>query len=232
MLPLTLLRHRGFLPLCAPAAAPPRYFTRWSALAKGTTLKHTNALGATTNVSSRFLTTATVASGTSNTASVLSPSLDMPMSVSQLCAACDEHLKKTLSAKRQQLDAMERVKAECDEIACRYPDAFMRQLFVFLVLQVAVLFDWTYIHFDWSFVEPITYLLGYSATWIAIAWYGAMQHEFGYDALRRFLQSAKSERLYKDRQFDLQAYEALRVEVAQLDQLVHSLENLEVSSKV
>lgn len=141
-------------------------------------------------------------------------------------AARDGHLKKTLTAKLRQLDAMERIKAECDEIAFHYPDVFMKQLFAFLVLQAAVLFDWTYVHFDWNFVEPITYLVGYSATWIAIAWYGAMQQEFSYESLHRFLQNAKRERLYKAHQFDQQAYEALRVEVAKLDRVVRGLEGV------
>ncbi|KAK7200171.1 hypothetical protein NESM_000067800 [Novymonas esmeraldas] len=146
--------------------------------------------------------------------------------VATLRAARDGHLRRTLDAKRQELAAMERVKAQCDAAAARYPDAFMKGIFAFLVMQTAVLFDWTYVHFDWALVEPITYLVGYSATWIAIAWYGTMQHEFGYESLRRLLQSTKSRKLYAVHGFDVQAHELLKMEVAKLDAVVRSLHGL------
>ncbi|KAG5480124.1 hypothetical protein CUR178_06176 [Leishmania enriettii] len=220
-----LLRHRRPLPLCVAAAPLTRRCAHSSALTTRTTLARTNTLCSTLSMACRLLTTRTAADGRFSTAS---SSLNAPIDVPQLRVARDARLKKALAAKRQQLEAMERVKAECDKVAYHYPDVFMAQLFAFLALQAAVLFDWTYVHFDWNFVEPITYLIGYSATWIAIAWYGTMQHEFGYQSLRSFLQSAKCERLYKARQFDLQAYEALQGEVAKLDRVVRSLEELEI----
>lgn len=225
MLPLTLLRRCNSLPLCVSAPPLSRRCTLSSALAKETTSTHPSTFRTASITKRRFLATAAGANGSPTTDS---SSLDLPTEVSHLRAARDGHLKKMLAAKLQQLDAMERIKAECDEIAFHYPDAFMAQLFAFLVLQAAVLFDWTYVHFDWNFVEPITYLIGYSATWIAIAWYGAMQQEFGYESLRRFLQNAKCERLYKAHRFDRQAYEALRVEVAKLGRVVRGLEELQM----
>lgn len=147
-------------------------------------------------------------------------------STAALRAARDGDLRATLTAKRAALAELERTKEVCDKLAYHYPDKFMKRLFAFLVLQAVVLYDWTYVHFDWNLVEPITYLVGYSATWIAIAWYGTMQHEFGYASLRSFLQTRKRDKLYKAKQFDPQAYEALRAEVAQLDRIVRSLEGL------
>ncbi|GET88270.1 hypothetical protein, conserved [Leishmania tarentolae] len=222
MLPLTLLRHCSSLPRCAAAAPLSRRCTQSSAVEKFT-LSHTSTFRTAFVTNYRLLATATSAN-TSAAASSSSPG--PPIDVCHLRAARDGHLKRMLAAKVQQLGEMERIKAECDELAFHYPDVFMRQLFVFLVLQAAVLFDWTYIHFDWNFVEPITYLIGYSETWLAIAWYGTMQQEFSYESLRRFLQNAKCEKLYTTHRFDQQAYEALRVEVAKLERVMRSLKEL------
>ncbi|CAJ1024871.1 putative Mitochondrial calcium uniporter [Leishmania utingensis] len=222
MLPLELLRYRNSLLLSAAAAPLSRRCIHSSALAKETASTRATTLPTAFIMSCRFLMTAAAANDSS---SAHSSPRNASIDVSQL-RGVRETLKKTLAAKRQQLDAMEHIKVECAKIAYHYPDVFMKQLFAFLVLQAVVLFDWTYVHFGWNFVEPITYLLGYSATWIAIAWYGAMQHEFSYEALRRALHDAKWDRLCKARQFDQKAYEALQAEVKKLDKVVRSLEEL------
>lgn len=146
--------------------------------------------------------------------------------VAALRAARDGFLASRLHAARVELAALEDIKKQCDVAAQRLPDRRMRQLFVFLLFQAGVLFDWTYVHFDWNLVEPITYLVGYSVTWIAILWYGALQREFSYDTWRSMLQKRERERLYAQHRFDLRHYEQLRVEVVRLERVLRSLEPL------
>jgi hypothetical protein len=148
------------------------------------------------------------------------------VSVATLRAARDGPLRARLNNARAELEKLEELKARCDAAAQRFPDRRMRQLFVFLLVQAAVLFDWTYIHFDWNLVEPITYLLGYSATWIAILWYGLLQREFSYDGLRHMLRDQQQRKLYTQHKFDVAHYECLKREVATLEKVLRSLEPL------
>ena len=143
-----------------------------------------------------------------------------------LRAARDGPLRVRLTKKRAELAKLAELKRRCDEAAQRLPDKRMKQLFLFLLFQAAVLFDWTYIHFDWNLTEPITYLIGYSATWIAILWYGALQREFSYDVLRSMLRDQQRVKLYTQHKFDVAHYEKVKAEVAKLEKVLRSLEPL------
>ncbi|KPA78150.1 hypothetical protein ABB37_06326 [Leptomonas pyrrhocoris] len=151
---------------------------------------------------------------------------DSAITTAALRAARDGPLKARCSEMRSELEELERIKNLCDAAAQRHLDRKMQQLFLLLLFQAVVLFDWTYVHFDWNLVEPITYLIGYSATWIAILWYGALQREFSYDTLRDMLREQQCERLYAQHKFDLAHYEKVKVEVDRLQRVLRSLEPL------
>lgn len=132
-------------------------------------------------------------------------------------------LQSLLAAKSARLAALHTAQAACRHVAHRHPDRYMAGLFAFFALQAVVLFDWTFIHFDWNLTEPITYLLGYSATWVALAWYGNMQQEFGFDSLRELIEHRKLTALYRQRGIDVAKVARLEEEVERLARMVHGL---------
>lgn len=138
-------------------------------------------------------------------------------------------LQSMLSRKQMELQRQQQQKVLCDAAARQHPDALMRRIFLFLVLQAAVLFDWTYIHFDWNLVEPITYLIGYSATWIALGWYGAVKSEFSYDTLQEAVEERYRVKLYRQHDFHLERYEKLKNEVAVLEKVIRGMKRLEMA---
>ncbi|EPY36283.1 hypothetical protein STCU_00663 [Strigomonas culicis] len=146
--------------------------------------------------------------------------------VAALTAYRAHTLEPLLAAKLQQLGQMEALKRQCDAEAATYPRLWKLAVLGFLSLQVVVLFDWTYIHFDWNLTEPITYLLGYSFTWLSLLWYGNLQQEFGYGRVHELLQQRQCARLYRRRGVDLVLYEQLRAETDVLQRRLRSLEYL------
>lgn len=129
-------------------------------------------------------------------------------------------LEAVLQSKAARLAELHAVQQVCRSEAHRHPDRYAFAGFVFLFAQAVILFDWTYVHFDWNLVEPITYLLGYSATWIALAWYGNMQEEFGFDSIRKMLEVRKLEALYAAKGLDVKELERLEVEVERLRRML------------
>lgn len=129
-----------------------------------------------------------------------------------------------LHAKRTRLKEMEHWQEVCDTCAAAYPKTCMWGVFAFLAGQASILFDWTYAHFDWNLVEPITYLIGYSATWMSLAWYGNMQTEYGYDSVQQLLHDNRQRVLYRKYGVDVKEIVRLRDEVALLEKLVRACE--------
>ncbi|CCW71823.1 unnamed protein product [Phytomonas sp. Hart1] len=132
----------------------------------------------------------------------------------------DHLLLPLLEAKRSRLRDLQAHKTALDQTARRYADRFFFSSFAMLIVQFAVLFDWTYIHFDWNFVEPITYLLGYCETWIALAWYGNMHREYEQDSLREIIERKQQNKLYLRHALDLSELNRLKEEVEVLEMLV------------
>lgn len=151
---------------------------------------------------------------------------DVSLSRSTLEEHREQSIRLLLRAKEARLRVLDEIKRECDAEASHYPNRFMYGIGAFLLAQVVVLFDWTYVHFDWNLTEPITYLLGYSATWIAIGVYGMCQSEFSYDALRQTLETSRQTKLYKRRGLDIAEYTRLVVEVDKLEKILRSLEGI------
>mmetsp|Transcript_20414 Transcript_20414/g.63455 ORF Transcript_20414/g.63455 Transcript_20414/m.63455 type:complete len:164 (-) Transcript_20414:45-536(-) len=107
-------------------------------------------------------------------------------------------------------------KQQLDEQAQKYPDRHAWGIFAYLVAQNAVLFQWTYYQFDWNLVEPITYLLGYSVTWLCTLVYFAFGKEFTYDSLREHLTSRRRDALYAASDFDIRKFRAVEARRARL----------------
>ncbi|EPY43188.1 hypothetical protein AGDE_00734 [Angomonas deanei] len=139
----------------------------------------------------------------------------------------DNVLLPRVEEKKQQLQELEKVKQHCDKIATAYPRRHSLAQLGFLLFQLVILFDWTYIHFDWSLTEPITYVLGYSATWFAVLWYGNLQREFGYGSYRDLLEAKRRKQLYAECSVDEDQYEQLKEELAALEIQLRSLKNIE-----
>lgn len=135
-------------------------------------------------------------------------------------ASSQAALRALLDAKSARLVELHAVQQECRHEARRHPDRYMFAAFAFLLVQAVVLFDWTYIHFDWNLVEPITYLIGYAGTWIALAWYGNMQEEFGFDSLREMIEVRKLNSLYAAKGVDVAEVDRLEDEVERLKRMV------------
>lgn len=131
-----------------------------------------------------------------------------------------------LEQKRAELGELDARKALCEREAESHAQRGMLFLFAAFALQTAVLFDWTYIHFDWNLVEPITYLLGYSLTWVAIWWYGNLQREFSMDSLRDYVRGRRLERLYAQRGVCPARHRQLREEVGALERRCRALEGV------
>jgi hypothetical protein len=107
-------------------------------------------------------------------------------------------------------------KAELDAAAAKYPDRHAWGIFAYLVAQNAVLFQWTFYQFDWNLVEPITYLLGYSVTWLCTLVYFAFGKEFTYDALRDHLTARRRDALYAANDFDVARFRTLEARQSRL----------------
>ena len=107
-------------------------------------------------------------------------------------------------------------KLELDAQAEKYPDRHAWGIFAYLVVQNAVLFQWTYFQFDWNLVEPITYLLGYAVTWLCTLVYFAFGKEFTYDGLRSHLTEQRRESLYASSDFDIRKFRALEARRSRL----------------
>ncbi|CCW63803.1 unnamed protein product [Phytomonas sp. EM1] len=139
----------------------------------------------------------------------------------------DHLLLPLLRAKRSRLQDLQVRKEALDQIAHRSVDRLFFAIFAVLLVQFVVLFDWTYIHFDWNFVEPITYLLSYCETWIALAWYGNMHSEYEYDSLRELLERKRRNKLYVQHALEVSELNQLKDEVEILEGLVRALEGID-----
>ena len=92
-----------------------------------------------------------------------------------------EQLVERQTAIEKQLEPLRALKGQLDQQAARHPDLAMGGMGLYLCAQTALLFHWVYFRFDWNLVEPITWLLGYSVTWLALAMYFKTGKEFTFD---------------------------------------------------
>jgi hypothetical protein len=125
-------------------------------------------------------------------------------------------LEEQINRCATQLAEMDRVKAALDNDArCRAHRA-IQTVFALLVAQFGVLFYWVFVIFDWNLVEPVTYFLGYTGTWLSVVFYGRTGMEFTYDAAREWVRLRMAKRLYARGGFDTARYAALQATLKRL----------------
>jgi hypothetical protein len=117
-------------------------------------------------------------------------------------------------------------KTQLDAQALRYPDVLMAAGFAWLCGQTALLFYWVYCQFDWNLVEPITYLLGYSVTWLSVAVFFTTGEEFTFDNIRQMIIARRRKKLYARSGFDEAKYEELVGTVRELEKTLDTYSNL------
>lgn len=131
-----------------------------------------------------------------------------------------------VASERHALQLVQVEKDRLDAAARAFPDRLALAGLLFLVAQTGLLYYWVYVRFDWNLVEPITYLLGYSVTWLGIAFYLLAGREFTYDNCRQIAEERQRAKLYAAAGFDVERYLQLRLSVAELERLARSLEKL------
>ena len=125
-------------------------------------------------------------------------------------------LKAILDQKEAELFRLEKAKQAIDIAALRKVDRVAWVVLVYLLGQGGLLFYWVYFKFDWNLVEPITYLLGYSASWLGLVCYLTCGHDFCFDAWRARLLRMYECRLYRKHSFNSSKYNALHNELQAL----------------
>ena len=98
--------------------------------------------------------------------------------------------------------------------------------FTYLCAQTSLLFFWVYIKFDWNLVEPITYLLSFSVTWLSILIFFSTGKEFSYNAVRDMFLDRVQRRLYKEDSFDVHRYNKLEAELRDVEKQLQDLEKV------
>ena len=131
-------------------------------------------------------------------------------------AAYQAKQARTLADTTTTYTGLKRTKDGLDAQAAKHPDRHAWGIFAYLVAQNAVLAQWTFVQFDWNLVEPITYLLGYSVTWLCTIVYFAFGKEFTYDALREHLTNNRREALYAANDFDVEQFKKIEAKSARL----------------
>jgi hypothetical protein len=92
--------------------------------------------------------------------------------------------------------------------------------FVYMTGQWCLLFHWVYQRFDWNLVEPITYLLGFTTTWLCTFVYFLSGKEFTYNNVREAVVSRTVERSLSAKGLSLKHFAELQLERERLKQLL------------
>ena len=154
----------------------------------------------------------------------------VPLSISGM-GTLKANLTGELRAAREELAVLSRTRDEIECTSNKFADNVAVGGFVLLSSQAGVLFNWTYINFDWNLVEPITYLLGYSVVWMAIFHHFFFGTDFSYDNLRRMVVDKKKETLIKSKEFDIARYAHLEAHVAELEKSINELASVDTPTK-
>ena len=136
-------------------------------------------------------------------------------------------LKADLTAQRTsaqgELSTLAAVRKDISAASHKSADKAAVGGFVLLATQAAVLFNWTFINFDWNLVEPITYLLGYSVVWLAILPHFFWGKDLSYDTIRSAIVDRKKNALIKEKKFDAAYCSTLESRVVDLDNAIEEL---------
>ncbi|RDL41135.1 Uncharacterized protein BP5553_01114 [Venustampulla echinocandica] len=120
------------------------------------------------------------------------------------------YLRVRLRKTSKQIATLASVKKECDELAHRGAQRLAMGGFGVLLAWWGAIYHITFqTDYGWDTMEPITYLAGLSIIMMSYLWFLWHNREVSYRAALNLTVSRRQNKLYQDRGFDLQRWEAL-----------------------
>jgi calcium uniporter protein, mitochondrial len=126
-----------------------------------------------------------------------------------------------LDAARAELQQLQAQKDQLDRLAYARADRIIYSLAAYLVLQGAVVARLTWWELSWDIMEPVTYMLTFGGSMLAVLYFTLNKTEFTYDAWRATLARKRMSKLYARNDFDEAMYHRLQHEIAELEHRVH-----------
>ncbi|KAF2276668.1 uncharacterized protein EI97DRAFT_450000 [Westerdykella ornata] len=136
------------------------------------------------------------------------------------------YLRMRLRKTSKRIADMAKIKKECDELAHRAAQRVAMGGF-------GVLCGWWYLVYrltfetelGWDVMEPVTYLVGLSSLIAGYVWFLYHNREVSYRSAMNFTISRRQQKLYSQRGFDLQKWEALVAEGNELRKEIKAVAN-------
>jgi len=122
-----------------------------------------------------------------------------------------------LESARGQLAALEAEKTRLDKLAYKKADRIIYMIGAYLVLQGSAVARLTWWELSWDIMEPITYLLTFGGSMVALLYFTLNKTEFTYDGLRSTLARKRMNKLYASNNFDLAQYQQLQDTITSLE---------------
>ncbi|RNF20496.1 uncharacterized protein Tco025E_03758 [Trypanosoma conorhini] len=130
-------------------------------------------------------------------------------------------LRRILSEKREEVAPLLAKKLRIDEAVDNHYVPLLRYLTLALLLtQFLILFRWVFIVFDWNFVEPMTYFLGYTVVWASIVFHCYYGKELTWEAMLDAVAQRRRARLYKKAGVNVADIDRLQRQVCMLERIV------------
>jgi hypothetical protein len=124
----------------------------------------------------------------------------------------------------KEIEILEAKKAPLDAAAARHVRRVMSGLLGYLLFQAGVVAKLTFFsRFGWDIMEPITYFLTFGISLVGLIFFTRNRLEFSYPALAALVARRKAIKLYKQYNFDEDAYLLLKREQATIKQHLDSL---------
>lgn len=91
-----------------------------------------------------------------------------------------------------------------------------------MVSQFAFIFGGTFFLFSWDVMEPIAYLMLTGNMTVSFAYFAFWKQTFSPETLQEIWKQAIARRIYKSKQFDLEAFRKLEEEVSTLKSMLRN----------
>lgn len=136
------------------------------------------------------------------------------------------YLRVRLRKKARDLEALTKIKKECDEIAHRSAQRLAMGGFGILVTWWAAIYYFTFrTPYGWDTMEPITYLAGLSTIMLGYLYFLWHNREVSYRAALHLTVSHRQSQLYASRGFDAQKWQNLIDEANSLRKEIKTIAN-------
>lgn len=120
------------------------------------------------------------------------------------------YLRVRLQKRSKKLEAMAKIKKECDDLAHRSAQRIAMGGFGILATWWAAIYHFTFqTSYGWDTMEPITYLVGLSSIMMGYLWFLYHNREVSYRSALNLTVSRRQSVLYAARGFDLPKWETL-----------------------